>query len=172
MYKISFHSITFMREKDDDEQSNFRRPLPRSLTMQLRNGFENKREILETYEFEKVIAEDNDPVTLFQEISPFFARIINWEPATLIITGGRFSRKEYLISGISVVDDNGKEQKLPGVFEQAVEYVSHIYNAERDKLERARALDQYDLQLFIEYSEVLDEVKAPFFKTIQLFCLS
>ena len=158
VYKVSFHSLMYLRELEDDEQNNFRTPLPRSVTMQLKNGFENKREILEIYEFEKVLSPDNDPVSIFQELTPFFARILNWEPSCLIISGGRFSRKESLMNGFSVVDENGKTSQLPGIFEQAVEYVSHIYHSEKDKLHKARQTDQYDLQLFQEYSEVKSRV--------------
>jgi len=89
-------------------------------------------------------------------LSPFFARILNWEPSCLVISGGRFSKKEELVNGINVVEDD-KPVALPGIFEQAVEYVTMIYKSEKDKLEKARQTDQFDLQLFQEYSEVLDE---------------
>ena len=89
-------------------------------------------------------------------LSPFFARILNWEPSCLVISGGRFSKKEELVNGINVVEDD-KPMALPGIFEQAVEYVTMIYKSEKDKLEKARQTDQFDLQLFQEYSEVLDE---------------
>ena len=154
VYKVSFHSLVYLRELEDDEQNNFRTPQPRNLTMQLKNGFENKRETLEIYEFEKVLAPDNDSVTIFQELTPFFARIFNWESACLVITGGRFSKKEDLVNGTDAIDENGKKIKLPSVFEQAIEYVSHIYKNEKDKLTKARLTDSFDLQIFQEYSEV------------------
>jgi len=68
VYKVSFHSLMYLRELDDGEENNFRAPQPRSVTMQIKNGFENKREILEIYDFEKVLSPDNDPVTIFQEL--------------------------------------------------------------------------------------------------------
>jgi hypothetical protein len=122
--------------------------------MQLKNGFENKRDMLEIYEFEKVLAPENDVVTIFQELMPFFARICNWDSACLIITGGRFSKKEDLVNGTSAIDENRKTIKLPSVFEQAIEYVSHIYKDEKEKLYKARLTEYFDLQFFQEYSEV------------------
>jgi len=154
VYKVSFHSLVYLRGLEDGEQNNFRTPLPRTLTMQLKNGFENKREMLEIYEFEKVLAPENDVVTIFQELMPFFARICNWDSACLIITGGRFSKKEDLVNGTSAIDENRKTIKLPSVFEQAIEYVSHIYKDEKEKLYKARLTEYFDLQFFQEYSEV------------------
>lgn len=154
VYKVSFHSLVYLRGLEDGEQNNFRTPLPRTLTMQLKNGFENKRDMLEIYEFEKVLAPENDVVTIFQELMPFFARICNWDSACLIITGGRFSKKEDLVNGTSAIDENRKTIKLPSVFEQAIEYVSHIYKDEKEKLYKARLTEYFDLQFFLEYSEV------------------
>ena len=125
--------------------------------MKILNGFENKKDLLEIYEFEKVISPENDPVTIFQELTPFFARILNWDSACLILSGGRFSKKEDLLMGIELDAGGGKTEHCPGIFEQAVEYVSHIYKDEKDRLEKTRKTDQYDLQFFLEYSEVLDE---------------
>jgi hypothetical protein len=157
VYKISFHSLAYLREAEEDEENNFRTAQPRSLTMKILNGFENKKDLLEIYEFEKVISPENDPVTIFQELTPFFARILNWDSACLILSGGRFSKKEDLLMGIELDAGGGKTEHCPGIFEQAVEYVSHIYKDEKDRLEKTRKTDQYDLQFFLEYSEVLDE---------------
>ena len=165
VYKVSFHTLAFLRETEDGEQgpkrNSFRHPQPRSLTMKLLNGFENKREILEIYDFEKVVScvgqGFNDPVSVFQELTPFFARILNWDSACLVLTGGRFSRKEELLDGHLVKNEKDKNEHLPGIFEQAVEYVANIYVSEKEKLQLARQTEAYDLQLFMGYSEVLEE---------------
>ena len=66
VYAVNFHSFVYLRPLREGETTGFRGPAPRQLTLALNDGFENRSNILETYEFEKV----NPPLAPLSTLNP------------------------------------------------------------------------------------------------------
>jgi hypothetical protein len=64
VYAVNFHSFVYLRPLREGETTGFRGPAPRQLTLALNDGFENRSNILETYEFEKVNSSPLGPAHL------------------------------------------------------------------------------------------------------------
>lgn len=96
--------------------------------MKLEDGFENRRDLLETYEFERVLGPETDAVEIFHEVVPHISRVLNWGSACVIIRGGRNSQKER----VAIDADDGGCKGSKGVIQKAVEYFGHIYQVRKN----------------------------------------
>ena len=157
MYSVAFHTLARLPPLPRGAKGAFREPLPTSLTVRLREGFDNTRDLLETHAFDKVLGPELDAAAAFHELTPYLARVVNWHAVCIVVRGGRAAGKEELAVEAEYLDAAGVPQVVPGLLHRAAAFMADVYRNEAESLLKAHQADEFDLQLLQEYSEVLDD---------------
>ena len=149
----SFHSFAVVRA--EKEASLFRRlGTGQQLIMKLREGFENRRGMLEVFDFDRVIGPEVSDEDIFHQLLPHMSRILLWKSCCLIIHGGRNSGKLKFATGM-VAEASRRKQKASesGLFPLVIRYMHDIYMDKLARLLESGKTEEEQVKLLVDFSE-------------------